>query len=96
SYLSNQNPFAFNRTRTLQLIDRARAESRFNSNTDNNLEVPKPKKNDPIKPTIVVNPRIVEEKPEVILKPEPPKEETIVKEEPIVVVPPPVQTPPKS
>ncbi|MFA7731233.1 putative immunoglobulin-blocking virulence protein [Mycoplasmopsis synoviae] len=90
SYLSNQNAFAFNRSRSLELIDRGRAESRFNSNTDNNLEVPKPKKNDPIKPTIVVNPPIVEEKPPVILKPEPPKEE------PIVVVAPPVQTPPQS
>lgn len=90
SYLSNQNAFAFNRSRSLELIDRGRAESRFNSNTDNNLEVPQPKKNDPIKPTIVVNPPIVEEKPPVISKPEPPKEE------PIVVVAPPVQTPPQS
>ncbi|SYV92413.1 Uncharacterised protein, partial [Mycoplasmopsis synoviae] len=90
SYLSNQNAFAFNRSRSLELIDRGRAESRFNSNTDNNLEVPQPKKDDPIKPTIVVNPPIVEEKPPVILKPEPPKEE------PIVVVAPPVQTPPQS
>lgn len=44
SYLSNQNAFAFNRSRSLELIDRGRAESRFNSNTDNNLEVPQPKK----------------------------------------------------
>ncbi|AAZ43491.1 putative immunoglobulin-blocking virulence protein [Mycoplasmopsis synoviae] len=90
SYLSNQNAFAFNRSRSLELIDRGRAESRFNSNTDNNLEVPQPKKDDPIKPTIVENPPIVEEKPLVVLKPEPPKEE------PIVVVAPPVQTPPQS